>query len=100
MTFRISKYSYNQFKYPAMDKNSIFLLKERNWFNIYGFMYIMFVTTNIWGGFCFYRRIVNDNNLLKEKFENRKSLQLSFDYMIYTQSKKINENSVNQLSLI
>jgi hypothetical protein len=46
------------------------------------------------------KKIIDDNNLIKQKFEIKKTKQISYDYMIYTFSTKDQFNDINKLSLI
>lgn len=100
MTFRISKYSYNSYKLPTLDKNSLFILPKKKIFTFWNMMGLLFVQINFLCGFMLHRKLVKENNLVKESFEKRKLKQIAFDYMIYSQSTKSTQNSVDQLSLL
>ena len=99
MTFRISKYAYNSYKLPAMDKNLPYFHDGRKIFNFWNVAAFIFIQANFLLGFMLHRKLVKENNYVKENFENRKIRQMAFDYMIYSQSTKISQNSIDQLSL-
>ncbi len=99
MTFRISKYSYNSYKLPALDKNNWLLLPNNKIITFWNMMTFLFFNLNFFCGFMLHRKLVKENNLVKESFENRKLRQIAFDFMIYSQSTRISQNSVDQLSL-
>lgn len=99
MTHRISKYSFNSYKLPTLDKNAWMILPGKKVITFWNLMGILFFNLNLLAGFMLHRKLVKENNILKENFENRKLRQIAFDFMIYSQSTKMTENSVDQLSL-
>jgi hypothetical protein len=98
MTFRISKYTYNSYKVPAMNKNGKFVTFSK--IKVTFATVLVYCMFNVSLKFCvpMHKKLVNENVKIKENFEKRKLKQLSYDYMIFTQSRK-DENSVNKLSL-
>ncbi len=113
MTFRVSKYTYNSWKTAAHDKNIIFIFKNNSYFNVFGVLMLTASIINFILGINYVRQLVKDNRVVQEKvniinlikiklfqFENRKTQQMAFDYMIFSQSRKESEKNVDQLSLV
>ena len=99
MTFRISKYTYNSYKVPAWDKNLANFHDGRKIISFWNVVAFLFIQVNFICGFMLHRKLVKENNLVKENFENRKIRQMAFDFMIYSQSTKTTQNSIDQISL-
>jgi hypothetical protein len=100
LLFRKSKYSFNSYKVLNREKNILLLPRDRK----YPLKPITALLTLTFLGIYlslphFVKRLINENNLVKQNFEDRKTKQMSYDFMIYTGSTKGQFNEVEKLSL-
>ena len=100
LLFLKSKYRFNNYKSINVDKNynrngETLKIKIR-------LKEIFLMTLTIFFVFnCrfFFKKLIDDNYIVKEKFEKRKIQQMSYDYMIYCISEKDQLNDIKKLSL-
>ena len=100
LLFLKSKYTFNNYKSINAEKNfdrigQTIKLKMR-------FREIFIMTMSLILVFnCrhFFKKIIDDNKLVEERFEKRKLKQMSYDYMIYSISEKDHLNDIKKLSL-
>lgn len=100
LLFAKSKYTFNNWKQVNVVKNynrskiiPVFSFKPRKIFLFSCIILYTFLSRH------FTKKMINDNILINQRFENRKLKQISYDYMIYTISTKDQFNDINKLSL-
>jgi hypothetical protein len=101
LLFSKTKYTFNNWKQINPDKNThrkqVFIRFEFKPRYVFTAFLVTLALANLK---YLIKKIVDENNLIKQKFESKKTKQISYDYMIYTFSTKDQFNDINKLSLI
>ena len=100
LLFFKSKYTFNNWKHLNEVKNYD-RLKPYAIFKIQPKRILVVAATIIFlkNSKYLFKYLINENNLIKERFEEKKIKQISFDYMIFTMAAKDQLNEINKLSL-
>jgi hypothetical protein len=100
MLFLKSKYTFNNYKsineeknFDRMGRTIKLKIRSREIFILTISLILVFNCRH------FFKKAIDDNKLVEDRFEKRKLKQISFDYMIYSISEKDHLNDIKKLSL-
>lgn len=99
MVFRNSKYKYNSWKHPRVERNYLFLINKYSIFTIRNLIAGIFIIITIPFSIHILDGLLENNVILKRRFEEKKLKQISADFLIYSYSEEF-KNEINELSYI